>query len=138
MPIPGFATPQATAAYARSISQAEGFFRAAQGLTLSCVGLGTYLGDPTPEADGAYTAAIRRALELGVNVLDSAINYRFQRSERSIGAAIADMNREAIFVATKAGFLTPDREMPADPGRYFQEEYFARGVMRREDLAEIG
>jgi len=135
MPIPGFATPEATAAFARSFSPESGFYRTAQGLTLSCIGLGTYLGDPTTEVDRAYTAAIRRALELGVNVLDSAINYRFQRSERSIAAALGDINRESIFVATKAGFLTVDGEMPAVPKRYFQAEYFARGVMRREDLA---
>jgi len=135
MAIPGFATPEGTAAYARSVSQAPGFFRDAQGLTLSCVGLGTYLGDPTAEADRAYAAAIRRALELGVNVLDTAINYRLQRSERSIAAAIGDGNREQLFISTKAGFLTPDGEMPPDPRRYFQEEYFARGVMRREDIA---
>ncbi len=135
MAIPGFATPEATAAYAQALSQASGFFRNAQGLTLSCIGLGTYLGDPTPEADRAYTAAIRRARELGVNVLDSAINYRLQRSERSIAAALDGMNREAIFVATKAGYLTPDGEMPPDARRYFQEEYFAHGVMRREEIA---
>ena len=146
MPIGGFATPQGTAAFAHAASQTPGFFRDAQGLTLSCIGVGTYLGDPTPEADRAYTAAIRRAMELGVNVLDSAINYRMQRSERSIAAAIgaeskalaldgAEVNRESIFVATKAGFLTPDGAMPADPRRYFQEEYFARGVMRHEDIA---
>src|SRR5580693_9206544 len=132
MPICGHATPEGTAAFADAVTQTPGFFRDAQGLTLSCIGLGTYLGDPTPEADRAYTAAIRRAMELGVNVLDTAINYRMQRSERSIAAAIADVKRESIFVATKAGFLTTDGAMPADPKRYFQEEYFAHGVMRRE------
>lgn len=51
---------------------------------MSSVGIGTYLGEPDEATDQAYTAAVTRAVELSANVIDTAINYRFQRSERSI------------------------------------------------------
>src|SRR5689334_8536587 len=60
-------------------------FREEQGLLLSTIGIGTYLGEADAKTDEAYRAAVTHAVELGVNVIDTAINYRFQRSERSIG-----------------------------------------------------
>ena len=71
---------------------APSHFRDANGLRLSSIGVGTYLGDADDSTDADYTAAIRRAIALGCNVVDTAINYRCQRSERAIGAAI----RQAI------------------------------------------
>ena len=136
MPVPGWATPEGTAAYARGFDgrAASGHFRRCQGLLLSSIGLGTYLGDADAETDAAYTAAIERAVALGCNVLDTAINYRFQRSERSIGAALRKFPRQEVLICTKAGFLTPDSEMPADPRAYFQREYLDRGVLPREEI----
>ena len=86
---PGFATAEATARYrARVVPDAvEGHFRSWGGLTISSVGLGTYLGAEDGATDGAYHDAVMRAVERGLNVIDSAVNYRHQRSERSIGAS---------------------------------------------------
>ncbi len=141
MPIPGYATAEGTAAYSRRFaSLATGHFRESQGLHLSSIGLGTYLGENDSAADQAYTAAVERAVQLGANVLDSAINYRFQRSERSIGAALqnlvarGEVTRPEVVVCTKAGFLTPDGEMPANPRQYFEQEYLAPGILRREEI----
>ena len=92
--------------------QAAGFYRTCSyptigGLRVSTLGIGTYLGDATESADRAYTDALIAAGEGGINFFDSAINYRNQRSERSIGAAMARLQRDEIVVCTKAGFLTP-------------------------------
>ena len=90
------------------------FYRTAAGLTVSTLGLGTYLGAPDEQTDEAYTTAVEAAVRGGINFLDSAINYRNQRSERSIGTALSqlfasgEVQREGIVVCTKAGFLTPD------------------------------
>ena len=46
------------------------------------IGIGTYLGEWNEATDERYCEAVERAVELGVNVIDSASNYRFQRSER--------------------------------------------------------
>jgi aryl-alcohol dehydrogenase-like predicted oxidoreductase len=84
--------------------------RALGGLVASSVGLGTYLGPTTDQADLAYQGAIARALELVSNVVEAAINNRNQRSERAIGRALAavcasGIARDEIVVATKGGFI---------------------------------
>jgi aryl-alcohol dehydrogenase-like predicted oxidoreductase len=109
-------------------------------LSVSTLGIGTYLGNPDEATDRAYTEAVIAAVESGFNVVDSAINYRLQRSERSIGAALTELvkrgvAREEILLCTKAGFLTPDGSMPADPGAYFQSEFISRGILKPEDIA---
>ncbi|HEY6904997.1 MAG TPA: aldo/keto reductase, partial [Candidatus Acidoferrales bacterium] len=141
--IPGRATAQATLRYAARFQgrAAAGHFRDVQGgLVLSSIGIGTYLGEPDGATDEAYKNAIIAAVQGGVNVIDSAINYRLQRSERSVGAALKaltsdEFSREEIVVCTKAGFLTPDGEMPEDANEYFSREYVERGILRPEDIA---
>ena len=117
----------------------EGHFREAQRLLVSSLGIGTYLGQPDAATDEAYTAAIVAAGESGINVIDTAINYRFQRSERSIRAALQQLAqkgfaREELVLCTKGGYLTPDGAMPADPNAYFFREYVQKGVMRPNDI----
>jgi len=137
-----FATPDGTKKYAARFagSAAAGHFREQQGLWLSSLGIGTYLGEPDASTDQAYTDAIVEAVESGVNVIDSAINYRFQRSERSVSAALAELARrgyarEELLICTKGGFLTPDGDMPADAGEYFNREYVETGILREGDVA---
>lgn len=115
-------------------------FREAGGLVVSSIGIGTYLGQPDPRTDAAYTEAIVAAVENGINLLDSAINYRFQRSERSIGAALQQLAakgipRDEIVVCTKGGYLTPDGAMPSDPNQYFFHEYILPGIFSAKDIA---
>jgi diketogulonate reductase-like aldo/keto reductase len=69
----------------------------AQGLALSSIGIGTYLGNPDEATDTNYTNAVVRAVQLGVNVIDSAANYRFQRSERSIGRRSKHLQTSTAF-----------------------------------------
>ena len=113
------------------------YFRLFDGLAVSSLGVGTYLGDPTDEVDSRYRDAIATALESGVNVVDTAINYRCQRSERAVGRAIedADVSRDAVFVSTKGGFLPFDGSRPEDPGEYVKREFVDSGLVEREDLA---
>jgi aryl-alcohol dehydrogenase-like predicted oxidoreductase len=118
----------------------DGHFREAQNLVLSSLGVGTYLGQPTESVDASYTAAIVAAVEAGINVMDTAINYRFQRSERNIGTALRVLAnkgfaRDELVVCTKGGYLTPDGAMPADPNKYFFEEYIQRGIFTAKDIA---
>ncbi|MFQ5696233.1 MAG: aldo/keto reductase, partial [Terriglobia bacterium] len=42
--------------------------------------------------------------------------------------------REEIVVASKAGFLSFDGEVPADPRAYFMEEYVSRGIVKPEEV----
>jgi aryl-alcohol dehydrogenase-like predicted oxidoreductase len=83
------------------------FYRTILGLEVSSLGIGTYLGAEDDAADQAYTEALIAAGTGGINLIDTAINYRNQRSERCIGAALRHLQRDEIVVCTKAGFLTP-------------------------------
>jgi aryl-alcohol dehydrogenase-like predicted oxidoreductase len=137
-----FATAEGTTKYSARFAgrAAAGHFREQQGLWLSSLGIGTYLGEPDARTDKAYADAIVAAVESGANVIDSAINYRFQRSERSIGAALAELARrgyarEELVVCTKGGFLTPDGDMPADASEYFHKEYVETGLLQEGDVA---
>ena len=136
------ATKEGTMRYAQRFAgrAADGHFRETQRMELSSLGIGTYLGQPDEKTDVSYTAAVVAAVENGINVIDSAINYRFQRSERSIGAALQQLaakgfTREEMVLCTKGGYLTPDGAMPADPNEYFFREYIQQGIFSGKDLA---
>jgi len=141
--IRGYATDDGTAQYKNRFPQLKDSFRiaTAEGLWLSAIGLGTYLGEPDEAADSDYIDAITAALQSGINVLDTAINYRHQRSERNIGVALAklletgQLTREEVFIATKAGYLSFDGNMPADPREYFMREYVETGVLDPDQIA---
>lgn len=133
------ATQTATWAYRDEFqSFARTYFRRFADCVVSSIGLGTYLGDSTDEVDEEYHDAIVRAVEHGVNVIDTAINYRHQRSERTVGRAIrdTDTDRESILVATKGGFVPFDTGRPDDPGAYIQTEYIDPGVIEPADLVQ--
>ena len=89
--LPGRATVAATGRYAGRFRahQEVGFYRTAQLLTVSNLGIGTYLGEMNDATDRGYAEAVGAALSGGVNFIDTSLNYRNQRSERSIGTALA-------------------------------------------------
>src|SRR6201993_3788066 len=73
---------------------------------ISKIGLGTWQfgsrewGYGDQYADQVARAIVRRALELGVTLFDTAEIYGFGRSERILGQALGE-NRETVFLATK-------------------------------------
>ncbi len=74
-------------------------------MRVSEISLGTWaFGDGwgTVSEDDAY-AALNRAIDLGVNFLDTADVYGDGRSEKLIGKLLKDRPNDEILVATKAG-----------------------------------
>jgi aryl-alcohol dehydrogenase-like predicted oxidoreductase len=135
-------TPQGTARYRdrfKSVA-ADRHFRDEQDLFISSLGLGTYLGNADEATDRGYTQAVVRAVQLGVNLIDSAANYRFQRSERSIGRAlqllIAEQGfaRDEIVLCTKGGYLPFDGAPPGDVRAYVEETFVRPGIAGFEDI----
>src|SRR5579863_1386165 len=126
----GRATPEGTRRFRdRAVSQRaialEHFRDTPGGLSLSSIGLGTYIGPPDAPTDIAVEQAVSICLSSGrVNVVDTAINYRYQRAERSIGRALVrlfekgEVARESVFVATKNGYFAPDGESKIPPERW--------------------
>jgi aryl-alcohol dehydrogenase-like predicted oxidoreductase len=147
---PRHATAGGTARYhARHAGAfARDFYRAGPlGLALSSIGIGTYLGDDTDADDAAYIDAVRFAMASGINVIDAAINYRCQRSERAIGRALhgallaGEVAREEIVVCTKGGYVPLDGYPPATPEGYqgyLRREFYARNVMTPQDVVSGG
>lgn len=117
----------------------EGTERRGQPLKLSSIGIGTYLGNADTATDVSYTNAVVRAVQLGCNVIDSAANYRFQRSERSIGEALKKLSeegfaREELVICTKGGYLPFDGAPPRDVREYVNETFVKPGIASFEDF----
>ncbi len=79
---------------------------------ISKIGLGTWQfgsrewGYGAPYAEQEASAIVRRALELGITLFDTAEIYGFGRSERILGQAL-DGNLDSVFLATKLFPLLP-------------------------------
>ncbi len=141
------ATTAGTADYKERFSDivAEGHFRLAQGLWMSSIGLGSYLGAPDERTDEAYRNAVKRAVESGCNVFDTAANYRYQRSERSIGDAYADLfaegkaSRDQIVVSTKGGYIPFESSAPrsrSEMMNYIEDTFIKPGVCEWDDFVQ--
>ncbi|UVE48947.1 aldo/keto reductase [Haloferax larsenii] len=133
------ATGRGTWAYRDRFGDSFGrtFFRRFGPGVVSSIGIGTYLGDPTDEVDEQYRESLVLALESGINLLDTASNYRHGRSERVVGEAVreADIDRDAIVVASKAGFVPFDRTRPENPAQYVRETVLDAGLAAADELA---
>jgi aryl-alcohol dehydrogenase-like predicted oxidoreductase len=141
--IPGRSSAEGTARFARRAKTPAEHFRNAGGLSLSSIGLGTYLGAEDAATDRGYEECVAIALASGVNVFDTAINYRGQRSERAVGRALArgltgGAARDEVFVSTKGGYLPHDAEDPRDPRAYILETFVESGLAPRADIARGG
>jgi aryl-alcohol dehydrogenase-like predicted oxidoreductase len=127
---------------------ASDFFRQTEtSLTMSSLALGTYLGESDAATDAQYAASIRHAVDNGINVIDTAINYRCQRSERVIGSVLAELlasggvRRDELVLCTKAGYVPLDGDPPASReayDAYLRREYFDPGILRPKDLVGGG
>jgi aryl-alcohol dehydrogenase-like predicted oxidoreductase len=132
------ATGPATWDYRDRFGEAFGrtYFRRYGDGVVSSVGVGTALGPATDDRDRSYREALVHALENGCNVVDTAADYRCGRSERVVGEALdrADVDRDAVLVATKGGFVPFDGARPEDPGRYVRETVVEPGLADADDL----
>lgn len=145
--IPGTATAEGTRKFAERQVADHGrnaaSYRLLDGLAVSTLGVGTYLGEADDVTDVLYTEAIVEAVGLGINHIDSAINYRFQRSERAIGEALrrviaTGVDRSELIVATKGGYVPFDGAAPTGPGaarEYVSREFLEPGVCESTDFA---
>ncbi|HZS44042.1 MAG TPA: aldo/keto reductase [Blastocatellia bacterium] len=139
------ATAEGTERYRERLSDrtAPEHFRIAEDLRVSSIGLGTYLGHWDEATDKSYIDSVIRAVELGCNVIDTAANYRFQRSERNIGDALDKLfksgkaSRDEIVVCTKGGYIPYENQPPNGPveaRRYIEETFINTGIAKKEEI----
>ena len=140
--ITGYATPEGTKKFAeRQHEVPQQNYKNVHNLTLSNVGIGTYLGNPDIKTDKLVEDAVKKSILGGVNIIDSAINYRAQKAERSVGNAISqlidnnDISREEVFVSTKNGYVTNDGDVQEDLMQYVMREYGKTGIVNEGDIS---
>jgi aryl-alcohol dehydrogenase-like predicted oxidoreductase len=143
----GYATPEGTKNFSENAVKDKGkaaeHFRVFDKLYLSSIGMGTYLGKPDKKDDQSMENAVYDSIKSGgVNVVDTAINYRAMRSEKSIGRALLRLindeiiTRDQVFVSTKNGYITNDGDYPEiDVMEYLQSMFISNGVMRADDIS---
>ena len=139
--IEGYATSDGTINFLKKHNDVDPKnFRKIHGLTLSNAGVGTYLGNVDSQTDDLVTKAVKESILAGINVIDTAINYRSQKAERSVGKAILELiqekkiNRNEIFVSTKNGYVTNDGDINQDFWQYVNKEYVATGIIQANDI----
>jgi aryl-alcohol dehydrogenase-like predicted oxidoreductase len=148
--VPGSATTAGTARYAARFKSgfSSDFYRSiGTSLSVSSIGMGTYLGECDDAEDERYAAAITEGLRHGLNVIDTAINYRCQRSERAVGRALRKalddgvVVRDEVVICTKGGFIPLDGRPPSSReayDRFLREHYFDAGVMSPSEVVAGG
>ncbi|MCH9657099.1 aldo/keto reductase [archaeon] len=138
--ISGSATAEGTQKFAKNSGANESNFKKFENLFLSNVGIGTYLGEPDAQTDQLVTDAVKKSILLGINVVDTAINYRSQKAERSVGKAISELvddgkiTRDEIFISSKNGYVTNDADVKLGFWEYVKEEYSQKGVIQEGDV----
>jgi aryl-alcohol dehydrogenase-like predicted oxidoreductase len=145
MMIQGHATREGTERFKlkhEGRSTAYGHFKDFQGLALTSIGMGTYLGRADGVTDELVISAVNRSISSGaMNVIDTAINYRFQKAERSVGRALKylveenTISRDEVFISTKNGYLTHDADLNMDFWEYVHTYLIKRGVISPEDIS---
>jgi aryl-alcohol dehydrogenase-like predicted oxidoreductase len=138
--ISGSASAEGTQNFAKNSGVNEGNFKKFENLHLSNVGIGTYLGDPDAQTDQLVTDAVKKSILLGINVVDTAINYRSQKAERSVGKAISELiddgkiTRDEIFISSKNGYVTNDADVQLGLWEYVKSELTDKGLVKEGDI----
>jgi aryl-alcohol dehydrogenase-like predicted oxidoreductase len=133
------ATPVGTANYFKRASVHSSKIKSFDGLLVSALGAGTYLGAADEETDAQYKQFLLQAGLDGINFFDTASHYRAGRSEKVLGRAIEllaarGVDRDRLVLATKGGYIPFDGSEEEFP-HWLRTHYLDRGLFRESDLA---
>lgn len=137
-----YATPEATYGFAKRFAHYKDFYARHDGLIFSKLGFGTFIKEPYKEENYTfdYKDALKTAIRNGVNVIDTAINYRYQQSEREIGAVLdelfaqGEVRREELIICSKGGFIPLDFPFPENPYAWIHEHIIEKGLAKQDDI----
>ena len=138
-----YATKEGTFAYLKQFSDYNrSFYRYSGDFFVSALGLGTFRKEPYREENYVvnYKDAVKTAILNGINHIDTAINYRYQVSEKEIGEALSELisedkvSREQLFITSKAGFLPLEFPFPENPYTWIESNIIEKGLAGKEEV----
>ena len=137
------ATKEGTFSYLKKFGNySKDFYRFNGELFFPSLGIGTYKAEPYKEDNYIinFAEAIKMALRRGINMIDTAINYRYQMSEREIAEALnamfqeGEIKRQEVIIASKAGFIPLDFPFPENPYGWIKEHIIDTGLATKEEI----
>lgn len=140
MAISGKATLEGTRRYKeRQKNCLPTFFRETDEFIASSIGIGSLIGDADEQTNALVAQAVIESVRRGVNVIDSAISYRREQGERSVGEGIrrlvelGEASRDELIICTKGGILPYSEANAAD---WFYQNYVepSNSSIKRTDL----
>ena len=104
------ATLEATYSFAKKFPHYKDFYIKHNDLVFSKLGLGTFNKEPYKEENYVfhYIEGVKEAIKSGINLIDTASNYRYGQSEKEIGIALEELfqensvKREELIICSKA------------------------------------
>lgn len=137
------ATKEGTFNYLKKFGNySRDFYRFNGDLFFPSLGIGTYKPEPYKEDNYIinFGSAIKMALRRGINLIDTAINYRYQISEREIAEALGvmfaegEIKRDEVIIASKGGFIPLDFPFPENPYGWIQRNIVDAGLAAKEEI----
>lgn len=138
----GYATFEETYSFAKKFSNYKDFYIKHNDLIFSKLGLGTFNKEPYKEENYVfhYIEAVKQAVRSGINLIDTASNYRYGESEKEIGEALRELmasdevKREELIICSKGGFIQLDYPFPKNPYTWINENIIESGLASKEDI----
>jgi len=136
------ATLDDTLNFAKKFSHYKDFYIKHNNLVFSKLGLGTFNKEPYKEENYVfhYIAGVKEAIKNGINLIDTASNYRYGQSEKEIGIALqelfeeGDTKREELIICSKGGFIQLDYPFPQNPYAWIEENIINSSLAKLEDI----
>jgi len=134
------ATLEDTLNYAKKFSHYKDFYIKNNDLIFSKLGLGTFNKEPYKEENYVfhYIEAVKEAIRSGINLIDTASNYRYGQSEKEIGEALKELGdevkREELIICSKGGFIQLDYPFPENPYSWIKEHIVTPGLASESEI----
>jgi len=134
------ATKEATYNFAKKFAHYKDFYTQHDDLIFSKLGLGTFNKEPYKEENYVfhYIEAVKEAIKNGINLIDTASNYRYGKSEKEIGVALRELGnevkREELIICSKGGFIQLDYPFPDNPYIWIEDNILSKGLATKEDI----
>ena len=134
------ATYDDTLSFAKKFSNYKDFYIKHNDLIFSKLALGTFNKEPYKEENYVfhYIEGIKQAIRSGINLIDTASNYRYGQSEKEIGEALielgSEVKREELIICSKGGFIQLDYPFPANPYTWIDENMIQSGLATKDDI----